>query len=638
MVNEILYDEINEGASHHSDFSTSLANWDMYLVISDNTFGEYLFSVLKSLQPENPYIYYVLEDKVTYFEKQWKFIKPSLDNICFDNTELSWIADKVNIYFCVNCRKEIYQLQEEQDKLFFQLEKWLDIVCKRKNSQFVCLPIIPIPESLPNGIIALAERELYCYYIRQQSTSSENIYLELERRCRNAVKQNNANVIFLQFDNIFGPAIDCSDFFSFEQFINESRMKGTIEVGSEDEEDYFSCIYMRDAVHAVLTITFLGEKGNVYNATNYRLNRRQLKIAFQEEFRTLFQLSVFSPGNISLKFHCLDSLKISRIGWMPQVNLKEAIYRCGVYYLEIPYDTSSRLSVYNGRLKLIKEQELNMLKIVDQICSENKIQYFLAGGSLLGAIREHDIISWDDDVDIGMLRNDYEKFRQLCPELIPDTLTYEAPGNTNNCHYTFDKIRMKDTYFSTFYSGNFKIQDGIFLDIIVYDQTSNVRWLSELHIKLISFLTRVIGAKWYGKPRRNSFYWLTKIGLPIVQKIPFSFFHQIFEILLRWYERKKDAQYLIDGIGQNIHKGRFPKEWLSDVEYVDFNDMKAPVPKEYNNYLTHFYGPHFMESPPISQRKSGHFISRIDLGDYLFEAVPPKISRSIDIRGELYES
>lgn len=247
------------------------------------------------------------------------------------------------------------------------------------------------------------------------------------------------------------------------------------------------------------------------------------------------------------------------------------------------------------------------------------------------------MIAWDDDLDIGMLREDYEKFSRICPELIPDELTYESPRNNDGCHYTFDKIRLKNTYFSTYYSGNFKIPDGIFLDIIVYDQTSNIRWLSELHIKLISFWTRVIGAKWYGKPRRNEFYWLTRICLPVVRKIPFPFFHRVFEILLRWYERKKNAKYLIDGMGQNIHKGRFPKEWLSSVEYVDFRDMKVPVPGGYENYLTHFYGPHFMELLPISQRQSGHFISRIDLGDYLFEAVPGKISRAVDIRGELYE-
>ena len=118
---------------------------------------------------------------------------------------------------------------------------------------------------------------------------------------------------------------------------------------------------------------------------------------------------------------------------------------------------------------------------------------------------------------------------------------------------------------------------------------------------------------------------------------PLSFYHWVFERAVRFYAGKKNARYLIDGIGQNIKKGRFPKELLTDVEYVDFGDMQAPIPKGYDAYLRHFYGDRYMELLPVSKRASGHHLARIDLGGYLFSDTPDAAFRDVAIAGELYE-
>lgn len=295
-----------------------------------------------------------------------------------------------------------------------------------------------------------------------------------------------------------------------------------------------------------------------------------------------------------------------------------------------------RIPVYSGRLEKIKKLELDILSFVDQVCRENGIQYFLAGGSLLGAVRHNNIIPWDDDLDIGMLREDFEKFRRICPGLVPETLTYESPQDGKGSHYTFDKIRMKNTYFSTNYSSNFQIQDGIFLDVIIYDQTSNLEWMSKLHIHLIHFWTRAINIKWRNRLRYPKIHpHIKKVMLAALHLLPFSFCHALFEKLVQLYHKKSNAKYLIDGIGQNIFKGRFPKEWLTEVQYVDFGGMQAPIPVGYDGYLRHFYGDHYMELLPISKRTSGHRIARIDLGGYIFDDAS---YRDVNIDGELYES
>ena len=279
-----------------------------------------------------------------------------------------------------------------------------------------------------------------------------------------------------------------------------------------------------------------------------------------------------------------------------------------------------------------------MLKEIDKICRENNIHYFLVGGSLLGAVRHQDIIPWDDDLDIGMLREDFEKFRKICPQLLPKEYSYESFREKKNCHYVFDKIRFNNTYFSTNFSNKFQIHNGIFLDILVYDQTSNRKILSDIQIIFAAIWTRIINIKWVNKPRKNVHYRLSKLLLPFLRCIPFAAFHWVFERIIRFFEKKKNADYLIDSVGQNIKKGRFPKEWFNEMKYVDFSDIKVPIPIGYDGYLRHFYGDHYMQLLNISNRVSGHKIARMDLGEYLYSENHNPNFRDVNIMGELYES
>lgn len=96
-----------------------------------------------------------------------------------------------------------------------------------------------------------------------------------------------------------------------------------------------------------------------------------------------------------------------------------------------------------GMLRKIQLAELKMMKIFDKLCRENGLEYWLDFGNLLGAIRHKGFIPWDDDVDFGMLRDDYEKFIELFKNKIPEYEDFYLEFNNNGKNRCFVKIKHK---------------------------------------------------------------------------------------------------------------------------------------------------------------------------------------------------
>lgn len=98
------------------------------------------------------------------------------------------------------------------------------------------------------------------------------------------------------------------------------------------------------------------------------------------------------------------------------------------------------------QLKELQQIQLQMLLEVKRICGKYNIRYSLIGGTLLGAIRHKGYIPWDDDADIGMLREDYEKFRRVCKkELDKDKYYFQDDRNTKGYRWGYGKLRRKNT-------------------------------------------------------------------------------------------------------------------------------------------------------------------------------------------------
>lgn len=625
-MNDIFNDEIEILGSKLRTLITSKygkKNPITVTIISDNLDIEYYllatFNVLRKFRPLIKLNF--IKHNSEHANDIGKCVIESIDANVYENLdEYNSVYNEGNhnifIYFKDTCNSK-YELEHEQYKALSEMEQWVKFASDKSKSKFILASNAPhIKQDYKNiDIDNLSEKEYECIISKYPKGSIEYFQYTLEKNCK--VIQDNFKYTKIRLDNIFGPFINNLNLLGLDDLLKNLLESKMIYA---NVDNCITSIYVRDAIIAIFYCYLCGKNNEAYNITNYRT-------LYSEVAHLIYKN--FMEENILLNIRCQYNKKNSLIGftnltlkslkWKPSISFTEAIYRTCCVKLNYEYDMKHSLKIYDGKLSRIKYLELEMLREVDKICKENNIKYFLVGGSLLGAVRHNGFIPWDDDLDIGMLREDYERFRSICPQNLSDKYFYQSFLYDSNCHYIFDKIRLKNTYFSTKFSNRFNIENGIFLDILVYDRTSNHKKIQKLHIKIIRVWNRIINLRWINKARKNIHYRKSKFALPIIRKIPFSYFHKLLEATLKLYKNHTKSSYLIDGVGQNIYKGAFNSSWFDELIYVPFEDFTVPIPKQYDSYLKHWYGEKYMNYPLLSKRNSGHSLARIDLGEYIMD-------------------
>ena len=547
-----------------------------------------------------------------------------------------------HFYYIANLQLPEYGDEEFVAKKKENLEKWLKIA-REASGSFIFIPIFNFSGPFDNGLVCVSERELEAVAAHDDAFTSGRVLMEMEEICRKSFAEKTISMNVVRFDNIFGPMVEDTTKLGLDGIIDDLAYNNKITFKKSDSLTHYTGCYIRQAVTAVFLVGLIGKNGNIYNAANYCFTLHDIKDNLYKCFAhrnpdVLFEDDILSGWTIEKNYECLANLKIKALGWTEETALREAVYRTALVKIGEEYKGDFYVDIYQGKLERVKRIEMNIMREIDRICRENDINYFLVGGSLLGAIRHKGFIPWDDDIDIGMLREDFEKFRRICPQLLASHLSYQSFTDEPTSHYIFDKVRLKDTYFSTKFSNRFSdIENGIFIDILVYDKTANSQALQKFHIRSIQFFRRLINIRWVGKARRGIHYMASKIMLPIMKQIPFFTYHRFFERALRMFDFKKNSKYLIDGVGQNLEKGPFPKEWFEELIDVQYEDMVFKAPKAYDAYLRHWYGNRYMELLPLSSRNSGHALSRLDLGKYLYEHTENMPVREVDLEGEIFE-
>lgn len=253
----------------------------------------------------------------------------------------------------------------------------------------------------------------------------------------------------------------------------------------------------------------------------------------------------------------------------------------------------------NKTLKGLHDVELEILKEFNRICEKHKLNYFAVGGTLIGTIKYQSFIPWDDDVDLGMPREDYDKFIEIAKKELDSKYFIQSGYDYKNNWVPFTKIRKKNTLANEESINHIDYPKGIFIDIFPYDKvSSNNSFLFKLKGNIVRITMDTISYKWKTKKlsqlRRKNLCRLFSI-------LPIKWLSKI-QLNLMTNENKKDCKYMTSYCGAyTLFKETHLIETLIPQKKKNFEDMKINVPNDYDRFLTQIYGD-YRKDPPKEKR------------------------------------
>lgn len=267
----------------------------------------------------------------------------------------------------------------------------------------------------------------------------------------------------------------------------------------------------------------------------------------------------------------------------------------------------------------VQEKELAVFKEIAKICERYNLRYYAIGGTCIGAIRHQGFIPWDDDIDIAMPREDYEKFRtKYCYEL-PEYLHKLDCDNSKQHEYVFTKIHdSRTTHVELYAKGLPERYTGAFVDVMPVDGLP----IDETEEKkVVSKLIRLGYLNARNRPIPFNSKSLGAIAKYIVKKAGFVFFKynhfsdKILELGSKYdYDQSKHCIFTwrAGSLDLSLERIVFEKKWFESTKDVAFEDTIMKVPADYDAYLRQDFGD-YMVLPPKEQQQTHHNVYISDM-------------------------
>lgn len=273
---------------------------------------------------------------------------------------------------------------------------------------------------------------------------------------------------------------------------------------------------------------------------------------------------------------------------------------------------------YTEKMERLHKLELQIALEIRRICEKHNIPYFLTAGTLLGAVRHGGFIPWDDDMDLGMLRENYERFLEVCPEELGEEYMLQTWDTDPNYPFSFAKIRLKGTHIVEGFSEYTDPEkNGLFVDIFPFDSVPDDPAQRKKQACAYFFCKRLL---WIKKGMGVNM----KKG-SIKQKLKYYGFRVIagmlsYDGILKHYKKiqtrynhLKTEKVVTDG-SYTYEKESLFRYWVTDLAQVSFEGDSFTSFREKEAYLAYFYGD-YMKLPPVEKRNR-HQTLDIDFGSY----------------------
>lgn len=272
-------------------------------------------------------------------------------------------------------------------------------------------------------------------------------------------------------------------------------------------------------------------------------------------------------------------------------------------------------------LEKLKKAEVNILKDFIGVCEKYNINYFLVWGTAIGAVRHKGFIPWDDDIDVGMLREDYIKFEKAANKELGEKYKLSTPVTEKGYASTVIKLQRKNTKFIPYMSRTMKCDLCLHIDIFVYDNLPDDKELALRNVKRTRRISHIIflcGSPYPIINNRGIVGTILKAGCFVshyLLKITGVSTGKLFEKFQRISQEANNSETKYIATFQSINpiKNKVKITDIYPLAEMPFEDIMVKMPKNYDKMLRKTYG-NYMEMPEVSQRVN-HDAYLIDFGD-----------------------
>ena len=242
--------------------------------------------------------------------------------------------------------------------------------------------------------------------------------------------------------------------------------------------------------------------------------------------------------------------------------------------------------------------QLEMLNKFKSICAKYDLKYFAIGGTLLGAVRHNGLIPWDDDLDVGMPRADFERFLKLVKAELLDEDSLIIQYETFDKNYSTPHARITNikttAYFPHVWKSKLDVPQGIFIDIFPYDNVPNSDWKKKVHRFIYKATSYMLHDKQNLYTYENST--LSAKILRLCSRFLFKFtdVDTVFK-RMQDYIQKYNADISCERFGcissfYHIERVILRREWFDDIIELPFENFSISCPAGFEEVLIHSYG------------------------------------------------
>lgn len=277
--------------------------------------------------------------------------------------------------------------------------------------------------------------------------------------------------------------------------------------------------------------------------------------------------------------------------------------------------------------KILDRLHDTMLEIyseITRICEKHNLDYFVVGGTLLGAVVHKGYIPWDDDLDIAMPRDSYDKFIQICKEELNENFFIHCTETDKNYWLPFIKIRMNNTIFLEEKRKNVKSHAGIYVDVFPFDYCSEKntkkhkrKWKTITYINNHIY-TRITGIKKYSKS--------AMLLNPIFSLFSVKKLSKYRDKLMRSFDQGERKFFVDLAGGRRLDNSYFDVSDIQPIQELQFGNTYVKAPKDPNKYLLQLYTERYKIIPPKEKQIThepllikfidGEEYNNVDKGDF----------------------